>query len=178
MRISAWAFVLAIVVLGFVAPRASVLVAQQTERHPSTVTAKRRRVAQIMEEAIKQGQSAVQGIHIFTRVPPSSEEIAELRELGPDAISVLAEYLSSGSPQKQLLAVEFLGRIGGSAVIPPLDFVLRTSPSAPLREITLRWLPLEKNEAVRQILVRTVKTDKNSAVRDLAQQRLADYAGK
>lgn len=174
----------AAVVLGPARPPVSALVAQSTEPVLSTTMSRRKhvvqiRVAEIMEETLKRGHGSVQGIRTYTRVPPSPQDVKELRGLGQEAISALTDYALAGSAQKQRLAIELLGRVGGRDIIPPLDRVLRTSPSASLREMALRWLPPEEsNEFVRQILIRTAESDSDGQVRTLARRRLAGYAAE
>jgi hypothetical protein len=156
----------------------SALRAQSPKRGQTAAMTIRGRIVEIMDEALKRGQGSVKGIHTYTRVPPPGQAVTELRGLGPGAVAVLAEYTSTGTAQQQALAIELLGRIGGRAVIAPLDQVLRTCPSASLREMALRWLPTEGNEASRVILARTAENDSDSGVRALARRRLEEFPVK
>lgn len=170
-------FLLTAVFLGSLPFEATRDLAQSTMPDVSPKTA-RARVRQIVEEILKQGEGSVQGTHTYTRVPPSPAALRELRGLGPEAVSALAEYASSGSQRCQALAVELLGRIGGADIIPALDQVLQKSPSPSLREMAVRWLPAEESESVRKILIRTAKSDSDAQVRAAADRRLAEYATK
>jgi hypothetical protein len=166
------------VLLGSIGVPACSLFAQTSKRRQPAAVMKSDRIAEIMQETLKQGEGSAQGVHTYTRVPPSAQAIRELRQLGPEAIGVLAEYTSTGDARHQSLAIELLGRIGGGDVIAPLDRVLRTSASVSLRELALRWLPSEPNGVIRKILTRTAETDSDNAVRMLARKKLTEQSAK
>jgi hypothetical protein len=103
----------------------------QTTPAPTVPTAADARVAAIMDGILKRGEGHAEGredVKTHTWVPPSPEDIAHIRELGPQAIGPLDKALDSPSRSFQrLLAVKLLGGIGGADVVPSLQRVLESS---------------------------------------------------
>jgi hypothetical protein len=141
-------------------------------------TAARKRVAEIMEETLGRGHTTVHWVRAYTRVPPSPEDVVELRRLGRPAIAALTDYAMGGTPPQRRQAIQFLGLIGGGEIIPSLDLILRKSPWPADREAALRWLPDDRSGAVKSILIRAAKTDPEDGIRELARSRLAEYSAK
>ena len=146
----------------------------RSAHHQTPLAATKERVAEIMRESLKQGQGSVGGVRTYTRTPTSPQAVEELRHLGRGAIYALTDYALGDNPQEQRLAIELLGRVGGRGVVDPLATVLRRSPSPSMRELALRWLPLDQGDAVRRVLARAAHTDPDARVRELALHRLAN----
>ena len=62
------------------------------------------------------------GVKAITFMPPTNEEVAEVKALGPKVVAPLARYLElkQRSGLTQLFAVRFLMGIGGTSTLAPL----------------------------------------------------------
>src|SRR5215468_10792936 len=75
-------------------------------------------VDQIMATAFERCHSVTaDGVNAITFVPPTNEEVAEVKALGPKAVAPLARYLDLKQKNgfTQFFAVKFLMVIGGSS---------------------------------------------------------------
>lgn len=159
------------------------IVSTSKAREQSSITCDkakvRERVARIMRDTLKQGETKVNGVVTsWTRIPPSSEAVEEVRCYGDDAVSVLAEYLKSKDSPKKELALRFLGELGGSRIVEPLRMVILYEPSPLLRELALRWLTTAPWDIASPIIKEAMESDADPQVREAAKNILASYAPK
>lgn len=141
-------------------------------------SAMRERVAAIIHETIKQGEQTVNGIRIWTYVPPSSEAIEELKGFGDLAIPVLEQYIWSendSGARERWLAVRLLGILGGSRIVKPLEKIIRTYHSPGIRWETLRSLSSAPWDQAMPIIQWAAKTDPDPDVRKLAEDILRGH---
>jgi hypothetical protein len=99
------------------------------------------RINAIFISTIKQGKFVLDNnVHGYTFIPPSNEDLAEIKTMGSKAIAALVQHLNSQGSRDQWLAIRFLGCVGGEGVVKPLgDFVL-SSHSGTFRLIALKYL--------------------------------------
>jgi hypothetical protein len=97
----------------------------------------RERIATVIRETIKQGEGyIVDGYKFWTRVPPSTKDVEEIKSYGDKAVPILEEYLFSDVGREGNLVLRILGRMGGSRVVEPLKRVVEQSTCmAPGRRI-------------------------------------------
>src|SRR5262249_16042012 len=100
----------------------------------------RERISTIIRETIRQGEGTVAGVKFWTRVPPSSERVDEIKAYEDKRIPVLEEYMWAESGPEADLALRFLGLLGGSRIVEPLKRVAEKSSSAGRRQLALMWL--------------------------------------
>lgn len=139
----------------------------------------RERIARIMRDTLKQGETKVNGVVAsWTRIPPSSEAVEEVKCYGDDAVPVLAKYLKSKDSPKKELALRFLGELGGSRIVEPLRTFILYETSPFLRELALRWLTTAPWDMVSPIIKEAMESDSDPKVREAAKNILASYAPK
>ena len=75
-------------------------------------------------------------------MPPTNEEVAELKALGPKAVAPLARYLElkQKSGLTQLFAVRFLMGIGGTSTLAPLKRAFAQDQWEVVRDVALSGL--------------------------------------
>ena len=151
----------------------------QTLPPPSDDGAMRERISQIIDETIKQGEGyTAEGIKFWTRVPPSTKDIQEIKSYGQTAVPILEEYLFSDVGREGDLALDILGRLGGSQIVEPLKRVTEQSTSASRRDGALRWVTQAPWELALPIIRNAAETDRDPKVRALAQDLLVKYSPK
>lgn len=136
------------------------------------------RIAVIMRETIQQGDGSTGDIKTWTKVPPSTEAVEEIRKFGDDAVPVLAEYFHSEDGREHYFAIEFLGLLGGSRIIKPLREVILYAASPGDRAMALRWITQAPWKEAEPIIREAAETDTDSRVRETAKDLLVSYAPK
>jgi hypothetical protein len=133
----------------------------------------------VIQETIKQGEGyTAEGIKFWTRVPPSTKDIEEIKAYGDRAVPILEEYLYSDVGPEGSLALEILGRLGGSRIVEPLKRVAQQSTSAPRRQAALTWLTQAPWELAFPIIHNASETDRDPQVREVARDLLVNYSPK
>ena len=151
----------------------------QTLRPPSDEGAIRERISTIIQETIKRGEGyTVDGIKTWTRMPPTTKDLEEIKSYGQKAVPILEEYLFSDVSQEGDVALEIFGRLGGSQMVEPLKRVVEQSTSSWRREFALRWVTQAPWELALPIIRNAAETDRDPKVRALAQDLLVKYSPK
>jgi hypothetical protein len=133
----------------------------------------RERISAIIRENIRQGEGAtVDGIKFSTRVPPSLQNIEEIKRYGERAIPVLEEYLWAEAGREGDLALRFLSLLGGNRIVEPLRRVVEKSPSPSRREGALRGLSQAPWDLAFPIIRNAAEADPDPRVREVAREFL------
>ena len=133
-------------------------------------------IQQIMSTAFARCHSTVNGVKRVTFEPPTNEEFAEVRALGPRAVAPLAKYLYSDPKDgfTQLFAVKFLTAIGGPSTIGPLKRAFSQDQWEVTRAAALSGMfAVSKVEA--KPYVDAARGDSSRLVRQRAEQLSAMY---
>lgn len=140
----------------------------------------RERIEAIIRETIKQGEGTVNGVRIWTRVPPSSEAYEELKGYGDKAIPVLEQYIwaENGQNRDPVLALSLLGSLGGSRIVKPLEKIIRMFHSPGIRQHALRSLSLAPWDQAMPIIQWAAKTDPDPEVRKEAEYILRGHKSR
>ena len=139
----------------------------------------RERISTIIRGTLKQGEgTTVEGYRFFTWVPPSNEDVEEIKSYGDKAISILEEYLFSDVGREGDLVLRILGRMGGSRIVEPLKRVVEQSTSAWRREEALGSLTQAPWELAFPIIRNAAETDRDPEVRGVARDLLVNYSPK
>ncbi len=134
----------------------------------------RQKITKIIQDTIKQGEGAVNGVNVWTKIPPSSEAIQEVKRLGDHAIPVLASYIGSKSEREHALAVEFLGNLGERRIVEPLRTFIQRDKSSMVRMSALRWITQAPWDLAGPIIRKTAEADPSTQVRQIARNLLAE----
>jgi hypothetical protein len=149
----------------------------QTLPSASDEGAIRERIATIIRETLKRGEgTTVEGYPFYTWVPPSNEDVAEIKSYGDKAVPILEEYLFSDVGREGDLVLRILGGMGGSRVVEPLKRVVEQSTSAWRREAALRSLTQAPWELAVLIMRNAAETDRDPEVRAEARDLLVRYS--
>lgn len=170
-----------IFMLGFCVCLLPLSVSNRQVKVPKEVEA-RERVETIMRETLKRGEGEIiiDGIKskITRRAMPSLEDAKEVRDYGDAGIEALARYLHSENPREQDLAIRFLGLIGGSRIVEPLEQIIRYDPSPNIREVALRAITQAPWDLASVILREASESDPDPKIRKVSKELLMDYAPK
>ena len=132
----------------------------------------RDRIATLINQGVHQGEGVIDGVKTWSRVPPSSEALEEIRRYGDDAVPALAKHLNSQDERERALAVEFLGMLGGRRVV-ALQDVIRHDASPSLRIRALGWISQTPWELAAPVIRDAESTAPNKKVREAARDLLA-----
>lgn len=136
------------------------------------------KVKQIMDDTLARGVTLLpDGIKATTWVPPTAHDIMAIKALGDYAIRPLGSYLNSEEPRAQLLAVRFLGVIGGEAIIPFIRTALEPNRWVVVRTQALSSLMSVPPTAAIPIIEHTLETDHEEPVQQRAKQLLTLLGG-
>jgi HEAT repeat protein len=136
----------------------------------------KQRVQSIVQAALKEGEfTTAEGIKTTTRVPPSTERIEEVKQLGKSAIPALAEYVGSGSPRTQELAMRFLAGIGGDQIVEALRGFAKRSTFSSNRVEAVMFLADTPLSRALPIIEDVSKTDPDPTVRKTASDIFMKY---
>jgi len=139
----------------------------------------RERISTIIRETLKQGEgTTAEGYRFFTWVPPSNENVEEIKSYGDEAVPILEKYLFSDIGREGDLVLRILARIGGSRILEPLKRVVEQSTSPWRREEALRALTQAPLELAFPIVRNAAETDRDPEVRAEAQNLLVGYFRK
>jgi len=134
----------------------------------------RERIASIMKVTLGQGEFRTsEGIRAVIKVPPSTEQIQEVKNLGSSAIPVLSEYVTSKDPREQELAMRFLSAFAGDQIVGSLRIFAKHSAFAMNRAQALEWLAQTPLSKALPIIEDVSKTDSDPYVRKTATEILA-----
>ena len=136
----------------------------------------RERIATIIRETLKRGEGmTVERYAYYTWVPPSNEDVEELKSYGDKAVPILEEYLFSDVGREGNLVLRILAGMGGSRIVEPLKRVIEQSTSAWRRQEALRALTQAPWELAVPIMRNAAETDRNPEVRKEARDLLVGY---
>ena len=144
---------------------------------PAQATAKvRDRVNTIIRKTIQAGEfTTAEGVKGITRVPPSTEDVDEIRSYGDRAIQPLAEYLETDNAFEYELAMRLMGALGGKRIIAPLKKVALYDPSARKREYALRWITQGPWDLASPVITEAAENDRDANVRKVARELLSGH---
>jgi HEAT repeat protein len=131
-------------------------------------------VAAIMDDVLKRGEGQVGDVKTNTWVPPSPADIERIQRVGHDAIEPLSRCLDSRRPFMRILAVRFLGEIGGADVLPPLKRALEPNEQNSVRIYALAALRSVPDELALPI-IRNAVHDSDPLVAERAKSLLTGY---
>jgi hypothetical protein len=128
------------------------------------------KVDAIMTTALSRCFSSVDGVKRISFVPATSDETAEIKEIGRDAVAQLASYLDMQQKDglTQLLAVKFLIAIGASETYGPLERAIAVDQWEVTRAQALAGLFELSPEAAKPFVERAL-SDGSALVRQRAQ---------
>jgi HEAT repeat protein len=135
------------------------------------------RIVSIMQATLKLGEfTTADGIKAYTKVPPSSESIEEVRKLGNGAIPVLASYIDSSSPREQELAMRFLVAFDGERIVHALGNFATHSAYPTSRAEAVLFLEDAPSSKALPIVQEVLRTDSDPYVRKTAAEFLAKHS--
>lgn len=147
-------------------------------RKPSQAAVEQR-IVLVFERVLKQGRiKLADGSEARTRVPPSLEDLEEVKGFGNAAVPVLSRYLGSNDFFQQELAMRFLGYLGGDRIVAPLEKVAKESPNPLLRSLAVGWLTQAPLKRSLPVIEHVSKSDPDPTVRREAKETLARYGKK
>jgi hypothetical protein len=137
------------------------------------------KVALIMDDILRRGEGRAEGrpdVKTYTWVPPSADDIKQIREIGHDAIAPLSKALNPPYRRsfEQILAVRLLGEIGGADVVPPLKQALEPDKPNSVRFAALVAL-LSVPDDLALPIIRSAVHDSDPLVAREAKELLTDY---
>jgi len=135
----------------------------------------RARVNTIIKETIKRGEFTTQGVKAITRVPPSNEDVDEIKSYGDQAVMALEEHFSSASAFEYELAMRLMGALGGERIIEPFKKVILNDQSARRREYALTWITQGPWDQAKEIISQAATTDPDENVRKVAKELLSGH---
>jgi hypothetical protein len=131
----------------------------------------RDRINTIIRQTIQSGEfTTAEGVKAITRVPPSTEDVNEIKSYGDRAVQPLAEYLATDNAFEYELAMRLMGALGGKRIIAPLKKVALYDPSARKREYALRWITQGPWDLASQVITEAAENDRDANVRKAARE--------
>ena len=135
----------------------------------------RERVDTIIRETIKRGEFiTAEGVRGITRVPPSYEDVEEIKSYGDRAVLPLEEHFS-GNAFEYEMAMRLMGALGGERIIKPLRNVALYDPSARKREYALRWITQGPWDQAAKVITQAAEHDADANVRAAAKELLSGH---
>ena len=136
----------------------------------------RERVNTIISETLQRGEfTTADGVKSITRIPPSSQDVAEIKSFGDRAVLPLEEHFSSANPFEYEMAMRLMGELGGKRIIGPLKKVALYDPSARKREYALRWIIQGPWDQASRVINQAAENDPDANVRKVAQELLSSH---
>jgi hypothetical protein len=130
----------------------------------------------IIRQTIQSGEfTTAEGVKAITRVPPSTEDVNEIKSYGDRAVQPLAEYLATDNAFEYELAMRLMGALGGKRIIAPLKKVALYDPSARKREYALRWITQGPWDLASQVITEAADNDRDANVRKAARELLSRH---
>jgi hypothetical protein len=149
----------------------------QTKSRPTAKARVRERINAIINETLKRGEfTTPEGYRATTRLPPSNEDVEEVKRIGDDAILALEEHFSSPNGREYELAMRLMGALGGKRIIEPLRKIIQFDPSPAKRAEALRWITQGPWDLASEIISLSAKIDSDPHVREVAKELLSGYA--
>lgn len=109
------------------------------------------------------------GVKVYTPMPPSQKVINELKKVGDRAIPELVKV--ANSPEGGLrvaVSVKFLGLLESPASTRALLKLAQESPSETVRNLSVRWLSSSRTPNGDTALMEIEKSNSNEKIRKLA----------
>jgi hypothetical protein len=152
----------------------------QTECRESDSGCKvRQRVREIFQEALDQCVTQLpNGVKVSTFVPPSSQQVEQIKSIGDAAIPVLTEFLNADQGFSFHLSLRFLGELGGSRIVRPIAGYLKTSGNPLHRIIALNWLNQAPVKDALIVARETEQHDPDERVRKAARELISELSKK
>lgn len=136
------------------------------------------KISALISETLREGEGVVKGIKVWSRVPPSTKTVEELKRYGDGAVPVLAKRLDSGNERERAIAIEFLGLLGGRRIATPLQKAIRYDNSSTIRILALRWVTRAPWDSAAPIIREAAEADLDEKVREEAKHLLANHQPK
>lgn len=150
--------------------------AQGKTADTQTTAEVRERVNTIIRETLQRGKfTTAEGVKGITRIPPSAEDVEEIKSYGDRAILPLQEHLSSGNAFEYEMAMRLMGELGGKRIIEPLKTVILDDQSARKREYALRWITQGPWDQAAKVISHAAENDPDANVRKVAQELLSGH---
>jgi hypothetical protein len=138
----------------------------------------RQRIAAIVGNRVKEGVFGSNSNTTYTRVPPSSEAVKEIKGYGDNALPALIDYLQSNNERERSIAVEFIGLLGGRRIVTPLQRVIQRDSAPYIRILALRWITQAPPAMTLPIIRKAAQTDSDERVRQTAKDILDAKSSK
>ena len=136
----------------------------------------RERVNTIIRETLQRGEfTTADGVKGITRIPPSPEDVDEIKGYGDRAVLPLQEHFSSGNAFEYELAMRLMGELGGKRIIEPFKKVILYDQSARKREYALRWITQGPWDQAAKVISQAAEKDPDANVRKVAQELLSGH---
>lgn len=136
----------------------------------------RERVNTVITETLKRGEFTTrEGVRVTTRIPPSSEDVAEIKSYGDRAVLPVEEHFSSENAFEYETAMRLMGALGGKRIIEPFKKVILHDRSARKREYALRWITQGPWDQAAKVISQAAENDPDANVRKLAQELLSGH---
>ena len=180
MKVSASSILTSILTIVFAAGLVVGRSDAQTLSAKTSNRAMRERIATIIQETLKQGETRIElkdhsAVTALTFIPPTTEHVEEIRHYGKEAVPILADYLNRGSGFEKYIAMRFLGSIGGKSIINPLRRVVLDDPSPSFRATALLWLSAARWDLAAPLIRRAAREDSSPEVRRQAKAILRQH---
>lgn len=147
-----------------------------TVAEPQTTAMVRERVNTIIRETLQRGEfTTAEGVKAITRIPPSSEDVEEIKRYGYRAVLPLQEHFSSRNAFEYEMAMRLMGALGGKRIIEPFKKVILYDRSARKREEALRWITQGPWDLASKVITQAAETDPDENVRKVAQELLSGH---
>lgn len=133
-------------------------------------------VKHVMTTALSRCFSSVNGVGRISFVPPTNEEVSQIRALGKEAVAPLAKYLDLQQKDDftQVFVVQFLMVIGGPSTLPHLKRAFASDQWEVTRAAALSGM-FKVSQVEAKPYVEAALQDQSQLVRQRAQQLLALY---
>ena len=132
------------------------------------------RVTAVIERTLRTGESITpEGIRVYTFVPPSNYDVAEVLSLGVHAVAPLARFVNSTNNFAQLIAVRLLAEIGGPETAEPLERALDPKMWQPIRLNALYGVAKLDHRLAVPVLQRMTQ-DSDAKIREAASSLLQE----
>jgi hypothetical protein len=149
---------------------------QGTVAEPQTTAKVRERVNTIIRETLQRGEfTTAEGVKAITRIPPSSEDVEEIKSYGDRAVLPLQEHFSSRNAFEYEMAMRLMGALGGKRIIEPFKKVILHDRSARKREDALRWITQGPWDLASKVITQAAENDPDENVRKVAQELLSGH---
>lgn len=149
---------------------------QGTVAEPQTTAKVRERVNTIIRETLQRGEfTTAEGVKAITRIPPSSEDVEEIKSYGDRAVLPLQEHFSSRNAFEYEMAMRLMGALGGKRIIEPFQKVILHDRSARKREDALRWITQGPWDLASKVITQAAENDPDENVREVAQELLSGH---